>query len=99
MALNPNGSKDVELKIKGILDIVIGDYQQQDKLNQKEDAKEALALAIAAATKEEEAVLKAVSKEEEDILNNNLVLSPHLERTKHLLAQNRYCDGTYRMLF
>jgi 3-deoxy-D-manno-octulosonic-acid transferase len=90
MALNLDGSEDAELKIKGIPDIVIGNYQQQDNLNQREDAKEALALATAAATKEEEAVLKAVSKEEKDIPNNNLILSPRPERTKRLPARNRY---------
>jgi hypothetical protein len=90
MALNPDGSEDAELKIKGIPDIFIGNYQRQDNLNQREDAEEALALATATATKEEEAVLKAVSEEEEDILDNNLILSPRPERTKRLPARNRY---------
>jgi hypothetical protein len=35
-------------------------------------------------------VLKAVFEEEEDVLDNNLVLSPRLKRTKRLLARNRY---------
>ena len=35
-------------------------------------------------------MLKAVFKEEEDILDNNLVLSLRLKRTKRLLARNRY---------
>jgi hypothetical protein len=90
MALNSDSSEDIELKIKDISDIVIGDYQRQDNLNQKEDAEEALALATATATKEEEAVLKAVFEEEEDILDNNLVLSLRPERTKCLPARNRY---------
>jgi hypothetical protein len=77
-----------ELKIKGIPDIVIGNYQRQDNLNQKEDAEEALALATATATKEE-AVLQAIFEEEEDILDNNLVLPPRPERTRRLTAQNR----------
>ena len=33
MALNPDGSKDAKLKIKGIPDIVVGNYQRQDNLN------------------------------------------------------------------
>jgi hypothetical protein len=33
MALDPNGSEDIELKIKGIPNIVIGNYQRQDNLN------------------------------------------------------------------
>jgi len=33
MTLNPNGSNDTELKVKGIPDIVIRDYQRQDNLN------------------------------------------------------------------
>lgn len=65
MALNPNGSKDAELKVKGIPDIVVGNYQRQDNLNQKEDAEEALALAAAVAVKKEDNVLQ----EEEDILD------------------------------
>jgi hypothetical protein len=84
MTLNPDGSNDTELKVKGIPDIVIRDYQRQDNLNQKEDAEEALALATASATKEE-AVLEAVFEEEEDV-----PLSPRPERTKRLPARNRY---------
>jgi hypothetical protein len=32
MALNPNGFNDVELKVKGIPDIAVGNYQQQNGL-------------------------------------------------------------------
>lgn len=64
MALNPDGSKDAELKVKGIPNIALGNYQQQDGLNQKEDAEEALELAVAAAAKKEDNVFQ-----EEDILN------------------------------
>jgi hypothetical protein len=64
MALNPDGSEDAELKVKGIPDIAVGNYQRQDGLNQKEDAEEALTLAVAAAAKKEDNVLQ-----EEDILN------------------------------
>ena len=35
-------------------------------------------------------MLEAVFEEEEDILDNNLVLSPRLKRTKRLPARNRY---------
>jgi hypothetical protein len=28
MSLNPNGSKDKELKIKGILDLMVGNYHR-----------------------------------------------------------------------
>jgi hypothetical protein len=66
MALNPDGSEDAELKIKGIPDVVIGNYQRQDDLNQTEDAEEALTLATAVALEEEEVILQ----EEEDILND-----------------------------
>jgi hypothetical protein len=84
MTLNPDSSDDTELKVKGIPDIVVGDYQRKDNLDQKEDAEEALALATASAT-EEEAVLKAVFEDEEDV-----PLSPRPERTKRLPARNRY---------
>jgi hypothetical protein len=57
MALNPDGSEDAELKIKGIPDVAIGNYQQQDDLNQKEDAEEALTLATAVPLEEEEVIL------------------------------------------
>jgi hypothetical protein len=33
MALNPNGSKDAELKVKDIPNIAVGNYQRQDGLN------------------------------------------------------------------
>jgi hypothetical protein len=54
LALNPDSSEDKELKIKGILDIEVGDYSQDDLLGQKEDAEEALALAEAANRQMEE---------------------------------------------
>jgi len=102
--LNPDGSEDIELKVKGIPDIAVGNYQRQDGLNQKEDAEEALAFAIAAAAKKEDNVLQ-----EEDILNAlsegdkddedidprtgptfvaDLLLRP--QRTKRLPARDRY---------
>jgi hypothetical protein len=94
MALNPDGSKDTELKIKGIPDVVIGNYQRQDNLNQKEDAKEALTLATTVALKEEEVILQ----EEEDILNdiakgdkdNEDINKRRPQRTKRLPARDRY---------
>jgi hypothetical protein len=89
MALNPNGSKDAKLKVKGIPDIAVGNYQRQDSLNQKEDAEEALELAVAAAVKKEDNVLQ-----EEDILNALLegdkddedLLPLRPQRTKRLPA-------------
>jgi hypothetical protein len=103
MALNPNGSKDAELKVKGIPDIAVGNYQRQDGLNQKEDAEEALELAVAVAAKkednalQEEDILNALSegnKDDEDIdLGPTLIanlLPLHPQRTKRLLARDRY---------
>jgi uncharacterized protein YqfA (UPF0365 family) len=48
LTLNPDSSEDHELKIKGIPDIKIGNYSQDDLLNQQHEAEEALALARAA---------------------------------------------------
>jgi hypothetical protein len=50
MSFNPDGSKDLKLKIKGIPNIFVSNYHQDDGLNQKEDGEEALALAAADAT-------------------------------------------------
>jgi hypothetical protein len=106
MALNPNSSKDAELKIKGIPNIAVRNYQQQDNLNQREDAEEVLALAVAAAVKKEDDVLQ----EEKDILNalaegdkDDEDIDPRIgptfvtdllplrpQRAKRLPAQNRY---------
>jgi hypothetical protein len=54
LALNPNGSQDEELKIKGIPDIQVGDYHQDDLPSQKEEAEEVLALAGTANVQKEQ---------------------------------------------
>jgi hypothetical protein len=46
--LNPNSSKDTEIKIKGLLDIQVSDYHQDDLPSQQEEAEEVLVLAKAA---------------------------------------------------
>jgi len=46
--LNPNSSKDIKFKIKGIPDIQVGDYHQNDLPSRQEEAEEVLALAGAA---------------------------------------------------
>jgi hypothetical protein len=58
--LNPNSSEDTEIKIKGLLDIQVGDYYQDDLPSQQEEAEEVLALAKAATMlrKQEEKQLK-----------------------------------------
>jgi hypothetical protein len=48
MSLNPDDSEDKELKIKGILDLVVSDYYRYNLLSQQEEAEEVLALARAA---------------------------------------------------
>ena len=105
MALNPDGSEDAELKVKGIPDIAVGDYQRQDGLNQKEDAEEALALAVAAAAKkednvlQEEDILNAFSEDDKDDEDIDLRTRPTFvadllplrpRRTKRLPARDRY---------
>lgn len=42
LTLNPNGSEDAELKIKGIPDVEVGDYHQEVLINQEDEAEEAL---------------------------------------------------------
>jgi hypothetical protein len=52
--LDPDGSKDIELKIKDLPDIIVGDYHRQDiDLNQQEEAEEALATIEAKVASEE----------------------------------------------
>ena len=65
--MNPNSSEDAEIKIKGIPDIQVGDYRQDDLPSQQEEAEEVLALAGAATVlqKQEEKQLK--EQEEQDI--------------------------------
>jgi hypothetical protein len=61
LSLNPDGSQDKELlKIKGIPDISIRNYQRDDNLDQKEDGEEALMFAIAEATRGEQDILDAI---------------------------------------
>jgi len=48
LSLNPNGSKDAEIKIKGLLDIQVGDYYRDDLPSQQAEAEEVLELATAA---------------------------------------------------
>jgi hypothetical protein len=48
MSLNPDGSEDKELRIKGIPDLVVGDYHRYNLPSQQEEAEEVLALAGAA---------------------------------------------------
>ena len=74
MALNPNGSEDAELKVKGIPDIAVGNYQQQDGLSQKEDN------VLQEEGNEDD------DKDDKDI--DLLPLPP--QRTKRLLARDRY---------
>ena len=91
MALNPNGSKDAELKVKDIPDIAVGNYQRQDGLSQKEDAEKALALAVAAAAKKEDNVLQEEGNEDDDKDGKDIDLLPlPPQRTKRLPARDRY---------
>jgi hypothetical protein len=104
LALNPDGSEDIELKIKGIPDISVGDFAREDGLNQKEDGEEALALVLAEAAYEEEIALYGEElafaegdKDEEDIdlsvgctyATDTLSRLPS-QRTKRLPARDRY---------
>jgi len=54
LALNPNGSEDKELKIKGIPDIQVGNYCRNDLPSQQEEAEEVLSLARAATVLKEQ---------------------------------------------
>ena len=91
MTLNPDGSEDNELKIKGIPDIEISDYSHKDLPNQEDEAEEALALAGAAdgQRKEEaqrlcQADVAAVSQDNEEASNSDegLLRAPS-QRVKH----------------
>jgi hypothetical protein len=50
LSLNPNGSQDERLKIRDLLDIIVGDYHRGDVVNQQEENEEAIALAEIDAT-------------------------------------------------
>ena len=63
MSLNPNGSEDAKIKIKGLLDIQVGDYHRDDLPSQQEEAEEVLALAGAATVLQ---MQKEKLKEEEE---------------------------------
>ena len=98
LSLNPNGSDDKELKVKGILNISVRNYHQDDGLNQKEDGEEALALAKANAVEEERYVIDSLAEGDKDSEDQDLqnplalvtdILRPNL-RSKRLLAVDRY---------
>jgi hypothetical protein len=65
LALNPDGSQDGELKVKGIPDIQVGDYCRDDLPSQQEEAEEVLALAGAATVQR-----KQEEKQLEQDINN-----------------------------
>ena len=101
LALNPDGSEDKELHIKDLHDISVGNYHQDDFLNQKEDGEEALALAEAEAAKEKEHIddiLAEGDKDDEDvdlrlgpIFATDILHAPSSHR--RLPAQDRYCNS------
>jgi hypothetical protein len=53
LSLNPNGFEDQELKIKDLLDIIVGDYHYDVELEQQAESEETAATAEAIATVEE----------------------------------------------
>ena len=53
LSLNPDGSQDEKLKVKGIPDLIVGDYARDDLLTQLEDSEQAMEVAeIEAACRE-----------------------------------------------
>ena len=89
LSLNPNGSKDIKLKIKGIPDIQVSDYHQNDLPSQQEEAEKVLALAKATdiQRKEEAKLLRQDILAESDVEE---IRGPRSQRTKRLLARDCY---------
>jgi hypothetical protein len=100
LSLNPDGSQDKELlRVKGIPDISVGNYQRDDSLSQGEEGNKAFDLAVAAAAQDKEEVWDAVaesnSDEDRDLRLDSptsvtQLLRPLSERTKRMPARDRY---------
>jgi hypothetical protein len=75
--LNPNSSQDKELlKVKGILDISVGNYQQDNSLSQREEGDKAFTLAVAEAAQDRQDIQDAVLEDDLDEEDRDPRLDP-----------------------